>query len=129
GAGIIWVLHWPAWGARRSAIDDYIWNLSQELLRHFGRKRYYDIEDVSQIARGSDFDMAYIAYAHAMFCSRADFNAYYGPLRVRCTYDGLRKVIGCRYFNGAYGFDAGSVVRFATPPNEEEYSFHEWNGW
>jgi hypothetical protein len=127
GAGFICASHWPGWGARRSAIDDYVWNLSQELVRHFGTKKYYDIEDVRGIAQSFGCDTAYIAYAHAMFCSRVDFDAYYGPLRVRCTYDGLRAIVGRRYFRRAYGFDAASVVRLATPPKPEEE--HSFNGW
>lgn len=125
GVGVIWLARWPRWGARRSAIDDYIWSLSQELSQHFGTKQYYSVEEVSRIAGESGCKMAYLAYAHAMFCSRADFDAYYGPLRVACTYDGLRDVIARRYFDGARGFDAAGVVRFATPPRDEEYDFHQ----
>lgn len=121
GSGLIWFGRWPRWGARRTAIEDYVWSLSQELSRHFGPKKYYSVEEVSRMAGESGCRMAYIAYAHAMFCSRADFDAYYGPLRVACTYDGLRDVIARRYFNGAWGFDAATVVRLATPPREEEY--------
>src|SRR5690349_5888971 len=36
GVGVIWLARWPRWGARRSAIDDYVWVLSQELSRRFG---------------------------------------------------------------------------------------------
>jgi|SRR6266571_1987996 len=125
GTGLIWLARWPRWGAQRSAIEDYVWSLSQELSRHFGTKKYYSVEEVSRIAGESGYKMAYIAYAHAMFCSRADFDAYYDPLRVACTYDGLRGVIARRYFDGARGFDAATVVRLATRPREEEYDFHQ----
>jgi len=128
GAGLIWVCRWPKWGAQRSAIDDYVWKLSQKIAWNFGTKAYYDIEDVTQIACNVGCDMAYIAYAHAMFCSRADFDGYYGPLRVRCTYDGLRAIISRRYFPGAYNFNAASVVRLAKPPDEWSYNFYEGGG-
>jgi len=121
GTSLIWLARWPRWGARRTAIDDYVWGLSQELSRHFGTKKYYSVEEVGRIAGESGYRIAYIAYAHAMFCSRGDFDAYYGPLRVACTYDGLRDVIARRYFDGAQGYDATTVVRLATPPREEEY--------
>src|SRR5512142_745509 len=39
GGGLIWLARWPRWGARRSAIEDYVWSLSQELSRHFGAKK------------------------------------------------------------------------------------------
>jgi hypothetical protein len=128
GAGLICACRWPKFGGRRSAIDDYVWKLSQKLAWNFGTKTYYDIEQVTRVARGLGCDMAYIAYAHAMFCSRADFDDYYGPLRVRCTYDGLRAIIGRRYFVGAYGFNAASIVRLATPPEEWSYNFYEGGG-
>ena len=123
GAGVAWLSRRPRWGARGSAIDDYVWGLSQELFRRFGGKRYYGVEEVSRVARESGYEMAYIAYAHAMFCSRSDFDACYGPAGMACTYDGLRKMISRRYFGGAFGFDAGTVVRRARPPREEEYDF------
>ncbi len=125
GAVLIWFARWPRWGARRTAIDDYVWSLSQDLSRHFGTRKYYTVEEVSRIARESGYALAYLAYAHAMFCSRADFDAYYGPLHVACTYDGLRDMISRRYFEGSWGFDAAAVVRLATPPREEEYDFNQ----
>lgn len=125
GAGVVWLSRWPRWGARRSAIDDYVWGLSQELCRRFGTKRYYSVDEVSRVAGESGYKMAYIAYAHAMFCSACDFDDYYGPLRVACTYDGLRNIISRRYFGGIFGFDAATVVRHARPPREEEYNFQQ----
>ena len=125
GVGVVWLSRWPRWGARRSAIDDYVWDLSQELCRHFGTKRYYSVEEVSRVASESGYKMAYIAYGHAMFCSRCDFDDYYGPLHVAYTYDGLRNIISRRYFGGAFGFDAATVVRRARPPREEEYDFQQ----
>ena len=123
GAGLVWLARWPRWGKRRTAIEDYVWSLSQELSRRFGTKTYYSIEEVSRMASEGKYRMAYLAYAHAMFCSRTDYDAYYGPLRVACTYDGLRAVIARRYLDGARGFDATTIVRLATPPREEEYNF------
>lgn len=67
--------------------------------------------------------MSFISYAHAMFCSRGDFDAYYGPLRVACTYDGLRRSIGRRFFRGATGFDAANILLRAGSPMEREYGF------
>jgi hypothetical protein len=125
GAGVIWLSRWPRWGARRSAIDDYVWGLSQELSRHFGTKTHYSVDEVRRVASESGYNMAYIAYAHAMFCSRRDFNDNYGPLGVACTYEGLRDTISRCYFDGVSGFDAATVVRCARPPREEEYDFHQ----
>ncbi len=120
GVGLVWLARWPRWGARNAAIEDYVWILSQELSRHFGKKKYYGIEEVSRVAAESGCEKAYMAYAHAMFCSRSDFDAYYEPLHVACTYDGLRDFVSARYFGGDRRFDAAAVVRLATAPKEEE---------
>jgi hypothetical protein len=128
GAGLVWVGRWPRWGKRRTAIDDYVWSLSQELSQRLGMKNHYSVDEVSRIVRESRYRIAYLAYAHAMFCSRSAFDAYYGPLHVACTYDGLRDVIARRYLHGARGFDAADIVRLATPPKERECSFSEHVG-
>ena len=108
---------------RRSAIGSYFWRLSQAVSRRFGKKNHYSIAEVSKAAEGGSFDIAFIAYAHAMFCSRDDFDAYYGPLQVACTYDGLRRTIARRFFGGATGFDAANILLRADSPMEREYDF------
>ena len=128
GAGLIWVSRWSRWSPRRAAIEDYVWSLSQELSKRFGLKRYFGIEEVTRIASETSCSMAYIAYAHAMFCSRSDFDAHYGSRQAACSYDSLRDVIARRYFDGAYGFDAATVIRLATPPKDEEYDLAEGAG-
>ena len=110
---------------RRLAIGNYFWRLSQAVSRRFGKKNHYSIIEVSTTAKAGSFDMAFIAYAHAMFCSRDDFDAYYGPLRVACTYDGLRRTIARRFFGGATGFDAANILLRADSPKEREYDFTE----
>lgn len=122
GTGLIWLARWPRWGARRRAIDDYVWGLSQKLSEWLGHREFYSVEEVSRISDACGYEKAYLAYAHAMFCSRSDFDEYYGPLRVACTYDGLRDVISRRYFDGALGFNAATIVRHATPPLPEEFT-------
>jgi hypothetical protein len=106
---------------RRRAVHSYFWGLSQELSHRFGKKNCYSIAEVTTAAQHGTYDMAFIAYAHGMYCSRTDFDAHYGPMHVACTYDGLREVIGRRFFAGATGFDAMNVLLRATPPRENEY--------
>lgn len=122
GIGLIWLARWPRWGARRRAIDDYVWGLSQKLSERLGSREFYTVDEVSRVANACGYEKACLAYAHAMFCSRSDFDAYYGPLHVACTYDGLRDVISRRYFDGALGFNASTIVRHATPPAPEEFT-------
>ncbi len=108
---------------RRRALGRYFWRLSQELWRRFGKKNAYAIDEVSRVAQEGNFDMAFIAYAHAMFCSREDFDAHYGPLRLACTYDGMRESVARRFFSGATGFDALNILIRAGPPLDREYAF------
>jgi hypothetical protein len=121
GAALIWIARWPRWSAQRAAIEDYVWSLSQELSRRFGTKKFYSVEDVSRIAGETSLNMKHIAYAHAMFCGRPDFDTHYAPSCASSTYVALRAVIARRYFNGALGFDAAMIIRLATPAREEEY--------
>lgn len=125
GTCLLWLSRCPRFGAERSAIEDYVWRLSQELWRHFGTRTFYTVAEVNRVAGESGLNMTFIAYAHAMFCSRADFDAYYKPLRAPYTYDQLRAVISHRYFDGAFGFDAATVVRFARP-NQTDADHQHW---
>ncbi|MBK8001676.1 MAG: hypothetical protein IPK15_23970 [Verrucomicrobia bacterium] len=95
---------------RRLAIRSYVWKLSQELSRRFGKMKFYSVNQVMQAAERGHFSMAFIAYAHAIFCARGDFDAHYSTLGVNCTYDGLRAVVSRRYFGGVADFDAARVI-------------------
>jgi hypothetical protein len=125
GVGLIWLSGWSRWSPRRAAIEDYVWSLSQELSRRFGLKQDYRIEDVSRLASETSCDTRHIAYAHAIFCSRSDFNSHYVTPRASLNYVRLRAVVARRYFDGAAGFDAATIVRLARPPREEEYDFYQ----
>jgi hypothetical protein len=108
---------------RRMAIRSYVFKLSQELLRRFKKKNFYSIEEVTKAGVGASLQMAFIAYAHAIFCSRADFEEYYKQLGVRCTYDDLRATVSRRYFGGVRDFDAARVIAATRRTNEGD--FHE----
>lgn len=128
GGGLLWLARWPRWGRRSSAIDDYVWGLSQELSRRLGPREYYTVSAVTDIATRSGYSLAHLPYAHALFCCRADFEAYYRSREVACAYDRLRSKIVRRYFGGVRGVNAASVIHFTKPPQDEEYSFYEGGG-
>jgi hypothetical protein len=125
GATFIWVARWPRWTARRAAIEGYVWLLSQELSKRLGTKPFYSFEHVIRIASESSCNMAFIPYAHAMFCSRPDFEASYASSKLASSYEALRNEIARLYFDGTSGFDAATVIRLATPPKPEEYDFYQ----
>ena len=103
------------------AIQSYVWVLSQELARRFGSKPYYSVEHVSKAAGSKKLNMAFVAYAHAIFCSRAEFDSFYGPLHLKSSYDSLRHEVSRRYFEGSRDFDAASVIRFAKKYGKTEF--------
>jgi hypothetical protein len=106
---------------RSRAIKTYVFKLSLELHRRFGDKRFYTLEQVTHILENGRFDKTFSAYAYALFCSQKDFDAYFGQLKLKCTYYGLRKVVAKRYFRRIIDFDAGAVVRFAKGVGNSNY--------
>ena len=96
---------------RRLAIRSYVFKLSLELYRRWGKRRYYTVDEVTGAALRSRRKTSFIAYAHAIFCAREDFDAHYGPLKVNCTYERLRAVVSRQYFGGVRDFDAACILR------------------
>ena len=95
---------------RYLAIRSYMLRLSRELIRRFGKHSFYSVEQVSQAVQRGKLSSAFIAYAHASFCSQKDFDTFYEPMRVACSYQGLRSMIGRRYFSGDMDFDAKTIT-------------------
>ena len=102
---------------RYLAIRSYMHRLSRELLRRFGKRAFYQVEQVTQAVQRGKLSAAFVAYAHASFCSQKDFDAYYEPLGVACSYQGLRRIVGRRYFPGKLDFDAETVIHRFVPAN------------
>jgi hypothetical protein len=113
------------WLKRRRAVATYFWRLSQELSQRFGRKNYYSVEEVSRAAREKNFDVAFLVYAHGMFCSRGNFDDYYASSDVAYSYDAVRQVVARRFFSSAPGFDALNILIRAGSPMEREYAFDQ----
>lgn len=79
-------------------------------MRRFDKRSYYSVEMVTQAVQRGGFSPAFIAYAHAAYCNERDFNAYYEPMGVACTYHGLRRTIAKRYFSDLPDFDAKTII-------------------
>jgi hypothetical protein len=116
------------------AIRSYMHRLSQELVRRFGKRRYYSIEHVSQAVQRGGLSAAFIIYAHAAYCRQEDFAAFYGPLALADRYPSLRQTIARRYFSGRSAYDAQTIIRRFVPGSCSSTEFHEsdagagWNG-
>ena len=109
---------------QRLAIKSYVTKLSLVLLSCFGKKHYYTIDQVTQTMQRSGFTTVYLAFAHALFCNRGDFKRHYDPLKVRCTYEGLRARASHLYFGGVRDFDAANIIE-AVRGLDIKCQFHE----
>ena len=98
---------------RRKAIKSFAYKLPLELRRRFGDKTFYSIEQVERTLENGKYDKTFSAYAYALLCSRKDFDSYFGDLKLKSTYDSLRKLVAKKYFKGIVDFEGGAVVRFA----------------
>jgi len=106
---------------RRRAIKKFVCQLPLELHRRFGAKRFYSLKEIDRAIEHGDLDRAFIAFAHALFSSREEFDSYYGQLKLGCTYDGLRKHVSKRFFCGTLDFDASSILQFAKRSDGDEF--------
>jgi hypothetical protein len=95
---------------RYLAIRSYMRKLSRELVRRFNKRSHYSIEMVTQAVQRGGLSPAFIAYAHAAYCTGEDFDAHYQPMQVACTYRGLRQTIARRYFSDQPDFDAKTII-------------------
>jgi hypothetical protein len=106
---------------RRKAIENFVFLMSLDLYRRFGEKTGYSLEEVDRLLENGKYNKAFSAYAYAIFCTRNTFDSNFYELKVNCTYDGLRTVVGKRYFDGSINFDAASVIRYAKSTSSNLY--------
>jgi hypothetical protein len=94
---------------RYFAIRSYVKRLSRELLRRFGRKPLYTVENVTHAVHRGRFPAAFIIYAHAIYCSEEDFGGLYGNREVAGDYFKLRRMIAARYLDRRVDFNAQTI--------------------
>lgn len=105
------------------AIRSYVRRLGPELVRRFGKRRYYTPEQVRKAVRGGRFNEDDICYAYSMFCSREDYDSFHAELGETGDYDAMRGEVGRRYFGGSTDFEPSSIIHHA-----EQYSEHGGSG-
>lgn len=110
---------------RYLAIRSYMHRLAGELAGRFGRRPSYTTEQVSRAVERGGLSKAFVAYAHAAFCTPQEFEAYYEPLGVACNYLDLRRVIARRYFSGHMDFDAQTIFVRLDRLHTESANFYE----
>ena len=100
---------------RYLAVRSYMHRLCQELVRRFGRQSHYSVENVTQAVQRGGLSAAFIAYAHAAYCTQEDFDAFYRPSIAGGSYLDLRRTVARRYFSGRLVFDAATIIRKFCP--------------
>lgn len=110
---------------RYFAIRSYMHRLSIELVSRFDKRSHYSVENVTQAVQRGRLSAEFIAHAHAAYCTQMDFDAYYRPLTVACSYNGLRQKIARRYFSGRSDFDAKTIISRFCPTTYHSDTFYE----
>lgn len=98
------------------AIRSYVRRLGPQLVRRFGKRRFYTPQQVRTAVRGGGFSEDDICYAYSMFCSLEDFNAYHAEAGEPGNYDEMRAEVGHTYFGGSTDFEPASIIN-----NSEHY--------
>ncbi|MGO1068338.1 hypothetical protein [Lysobacter sp. CA199] len=64
--------------------------VGDDLLRHYGRKPYYSVEEVKAANRRNRISIDVECWSHAMFNSHEDFDAMHAALGEVCDYAGMK---------------------------------------
>jgi hypothetical protein len=105
---------------RYLAIRSYVRRLGPDLVRRFGKRRFYTPEQVRKAVRGGGFSETDICYAYSLFCSRGDFESHHAETGEPCNYDEMRSEVSNSHFGGSTDFEPASVIHHA-----EQYSGHD----
>lgn len=61
-----------------------------DLLKHYGRKRYYSVEEVKSANRRQDIGPDFSCWSHAAFNSHSDFDTYHQSIGESCDYVSMK---------------------------------------
>jgi hypothetical protein len=64
--------------------------VGNDLIKNYGKKRYYSIEEVKQANRRKKIDPDYLCWSHAAFNLHAEFDAYHRSLGEECDYAAMK---------------------------------------
>src|SRR4051812_35017496 len=95
------------------ALRKYMKRLAPELVRRFGKRKFYSPEHVVRAAHARNLDPRHLPYGYVAFCSRESYEEYaekMGDLRPRANYDALRAEVGDRLLGGSTAFEAEDVI-------------------
>lgn len=64
--------------------------VGEDLVRHYGKKPYYTVQEVRDSNRRCDIDLDFGCWSHAVFNSHADFDAFHQSIGEQCDYAAMK---------------------------------------
>ena len=64
--------------------------VGDDLIRNYGKKPYYTVEEVKAANRRQMIDVDFCCWSHALFNSHADFDSYHRSIGEQCNYASMK---------------------------------------
>ncbi|WP_147383990.1 DUF6559 family protein [Noviherbaspirillum sedimenti] len=64
--------------------------VGNDLVKHYGKKRFYTVQQVKDANRRNDIGIDAGCWSHAAFNSHSDFDAYHESIGEKCDYAAMK---------------------------------------
>jgi hypothetical protein len=64
--------------------------VGNDLVRHYGKRRYYTVQEVKDANRRQNIGLDFSCWSHATFNSHGDFDAYHRSMGEDCDYASMK---------------------------------------
>jgi predicted Co/Zn/Cd cation transporter (cation efflux family) len=64
--------------------------VGNDLVKHYGKKRYYSVEEVKKAHQRQKIDIDLVCWSHASFNSHKDFDDYHQSIGESCDYVSMK---------------------------------------
>jgi hypothetical protein len=95
------------WIRKRLALRAYRRRLGPALVRKYGKRTTYSIDQVRETAAAERLNLDYVCYGYAAFCSSDTFSSHHEAIKQVCDWQAMREEIGWWYADPAEHFDHG----------------------
>lgn len=69
---------------------DQVKRVGEDLVRNYGKKPYYTVDEVKESNRRCKIDIDFCCWSHAAFNSHADFDAFHRAIGEQCDYVAMK---------------------------------------
>lgn len=80
----------PAGTLSTSAKRAQVKLVGNDLLRHYGKKRYYTVQEIKDSNRRQNVSLDYSCWSYAAFSSHDDFDTYHRSIGETCDYASMK---------------------------------------